>query len=111
MKQLVVPKSYCLGGVKCTVELVPKIEHDSMLVAADWDSEMNLIRLATHLSNGKEKPGDKIGHDFCHELVHSMWDALGWEKLNDDEGKVDAMGRMLHQYLTTASGCLIKCES
>jgi hypothetical protein len=38
---------------------------------------------------------------FYHELAHAIFETLGWTKLSKDEGKVDAMGTMLLQYLHT----------
>lgn len=40
-------------------------------------------------------------HTFLHEFVHAVCFTLGWEKLNSDEGKVDALAGMFHQFLQT----------
>lgn len=43
-------------------------------------------------------------HTYLHELVHVIFNALGWDQMNDDEGKVDAMAGILHQILSTQDG-------
>lgn len=43
-------------------------------------------------------------HTFLHELCHAICLALGWQKLNKDEGKIDALSGVLHQFLQTRTG-------
>lgn len=107
--KLKIPKTYKLGGVKNSVELVDKIENDGSTIMGDWDEEHCLIRIATKTSAGSLVPHDRLGHTFCHELVHSMLDSMG-SKMSNDEGFVDALGRHFHQYLTTQSGVLIQLD-
>lgn len=45
--------------------------------------------------------GDTMKAVFYHELHHAMFETLGWTKMSKDEGKVDAMGSLLYQYLQT----------
>ena len=103
--KLKIPKTYKLGATKCTVELVDKIENDEKIIMGDWDCEVNKIRLAIKSSGGTAVSDDRLGHTYCHELVHSILDSMG-HKLSHDEGFVDAFGRYLHQYLVTQSGVL-----
>lgn len=103
--KLKIPKTYRLGATKCVVELVEKIECDDKIIMGDWDCEHNKIRLATKSSTGSEVSDDRLGHTYCHELVHSILDAMG-HKLSNDEGFVDAFGKYLHQYLVSQSGVL-----
>jgi hypothetical protein len=101
-----IPRTYKLGAVKNTVELVDKIEHDTLSIMGDWCDEQCRIRLVTKTSKGDMVPHDRLGQAYCHELVHSILDSMG-HKLSHDEGFVDAFGRYLHQYMTTQSGVLI----
>jgi len=79
------------------------------------------VRLGTDLKKGVDgecryehaeivlRPGmDKkyTEHTFLHELSHCIAGALGWETFNADEGKIDALGGALHQFLQTKTGKL-----
>ena len=39
---------------------------------------------------------------FLHELLHATSDAMGWERVNRDEPRIDALAGLLTQALTTA---------
>ena len=45
-----------------------------------------------------------LEHTFLHELIHVLLNALGHEKLNDDEAFVDSLAAVLHQYMKTHAG-------
>lgn len=43
-------------------------------------------------------------HTLMHELVHVLAYALGWERLDKSEAKVEALGGLLAQILETREG-------
>jgi len=73
---------------------------DDSSVYGDTDGGECVIRLKKGL-----KP-ETLQHTFYHELVHAMCFTLGLDKLNKDEGKVDALGGALYQYLKSKRGSL-----
>jgi hypothetical protein len=38
---------------------------------------------------------------FCHEAIHALLEIAGLDDLNSDESKVDLLGHLLQQMLTT----------
>ncbi len=97
MAQLKIPKTFKLGNVKYRVEFAPNLADESSRLFGLFDPDENVI----YLDEGVRD--DKMGHTFCHELVHALLEAMGHE-LYEDEEFVDTFGLFLHQYLTTQYG-------
>jgi hypothetical protein len=94
-----IPVSFKLGGRDWTVEYHELIDNDPS-ICGDTDGNDCVIRLKAGM-----KPAT-IQHTFYHELVHAWCFTLGWEKMNEDEGKVDALGGIILQYLRSKRGRL-----
>ena len=92
-----IPKTFQLGGRTWKVEHLPIIDNDPDLYG-DSDGFTCTIRLKDDLDP------DAMQHTFYHELCHAICFTLGWEDLNADEGKVDALANVLFQYLKTKKG-------
>lgn len=62
----------------------------------DWDPDRNEIRVFT-----KGMCDDVIVHTYFHELVHCIFERLGYTEDNQDEAKVDQIGGILAQVFRT----------
>ncbi len=51
---------------------------------------------------GIKLPSSLIEHTFVHEALHHFLNALGEDKLGDNEKFVDILSGMIHQMLTTS---------
>ena len=94
-----IPSKFSLGGRTWTVEFVDLID-DDVNVLGSTDSDQCLIQLKAGLV------GELADHTFYHELVHAMFFTMGWSSANKSEGKVDALGNLLYQYLRSKRGSL-----
>jgi hypothetical protein len=94
-----IPTSFELGGREWRVEVVPLVDNEPDTYG-DCDGAECVIRLKAGMSP------DLMYHTFLHEYVHAVCFTLGWEKLNADEGKVDALANVFFQYLKTKKGKL-----
>ncbi len=86
-----IPRTFQLGGRTWTVER-------GIRTKKWWghtDSNICRIRLAH-----KQSPEMEL-HTFYHELGHAICFTLGWDELNDNEVKIDALGNMLAQFAST----------
>lgn len=92
-----IPIKFQLLGRTWTVQFVDKIDAKGK-VLGETDGDDCVITLKQGL-----KP-ETLAHTFYHELAHAICFSLGWEKLNEDEGKIDALGSALFQYLKTKKG-------
>lgn len=97
-----VPKSFQLGGRTWQVRMVTE---DYMRSRSKADSDEHVLGLCIHwdaeilIVDGLK--AETMQATFYHELTHALFETVGWEKMSKHEGKVDAMGTMLHQYLQT----------
>lgn len=94
-----IPNKFQLLGRTWTVKSVPIVDGDPNVLGIT-DSDVCEIQLREDLG------GEVLAHTFYHELTHAICFSLGWEELNEDEGKVDALGNALFQYLKTKKGRL-----
>ena len=92
-----IPNSFQLGGRHWEVVYHDLIDNEPETLG-DCDSDQATIRLKSGL-----KP-ELLQHTYYHELMHAVCFTLGWDKLNDDEGKIDALGGMILQYLRSKRG-------
>jgi hypothetical protein len=82
-----IPKSFALAGTRWTVEETAAISE-----MGHCCNETATIRLRKDLS------AQVKAATFCHELVHAIFYTRGKDEHSEEE--VDAMGNLLHQFLT-----------
>lgn len=95
-----VPKSFQLGGRTWNVKIISKDQmrarskadaEDTVLgLCITWDAKILIVEGLT---------AETTQAVFYHELTHALFETIGWDKMSRSEGKVDAMGTMLHQFL------------
>lgn len=99
MKKLEIPKTFTLGGSEYSVEFV----HDTPL-RENPVAQINLPTGKVYISTvykGNKCSSDYMEASFYHELIHGILDTLGKHELSDDEGLVEGMANLLHQYNKT----------
>lgn len=87
---MVIPKTFCLAGVKWKVIQLKGLED-----LGKCDRDHAAIRL--------QKEQDPLAKEiaFCHELVHAIKFTQG-DGGPHDEKEVDSFGYLLHQFMVTA---------
>ena len=75
-------------------------------LAEDTDGITEFDTATTRLRSGQRR--SYTHHVFYHELQHQMLEAVGRPDLSADEGLVDALAGVLHQFLQTKRGNLEK---
>ena len=94
-----IPKSFQLQGH--TIQVVFDNEDcEKRKFCRYADLNGNKIVLATKVFEDKF-PKTKIEQTFIHEVIHHILEALGENKLNDNEKFVDGFAGHLHQILST----------
>lgn len=96
-----VPKSFQLGGRTWQVRFVSEEymlkrcedeKEPALGICTMWDAEILLME------GLKAETTQAV---FYHELAHAILETIGMERISKNEGKVDAIGTMLHQFLQT----------
>jgi hypothetical protein len=98
---IAIPKRFELGGRTWTVELTANCPGED-------DKTYGLcepVECRIYIKAGMSQ--DATQHTFYHELCHALCFTLGWDKLNDDEGKIDALGSLLYQFLKKKKGRVV----
>lgn len=99
VRRVAIPSTFELAGRDWTVELV------SASVINKLGGQQGILGLCIQheakILLRKSLKRQEMEHVFTHELSHAIAGTLGWEDLNNDEGKIDALGGMVHQYLKT----------
>jgi hypothetical protein len=72
------------------------------IARADGAHNQRQARVLIYLED--EVPQEYLEHVFLHELFHAMFETSGHPNLSEDEGLVDSMAALLHQYLQTNKG-------
>lgn len=90
-----IPTTFRVANRKWTVVFDPDLDEGC-------DGETRYEKAEVALRPGLDKTYTE--HTFLHELVHVMFGALGWEDDNADEGAVDSLAGLIHQFLQTKSG-------
>lgn len=88
-----IPKTFQLGGRTWTVK---RRVRSKKWYGRTHQSECR-IELSTYNKNEEEEL-----HTFMHELLHAVAGTMGWEKLNNDEVKIDALAGLLVQAMQTS---------
>lgn len=94
---ITIPNKFQLLGRSWTVEFKDKIDSKGKTLGQTDGDECTIL-----LKRGMSP--ELTNHTFYHELAHAICFSLGWEKLNGDEGKIDALGGALLQYLKSKRG-------
>ena len=47
-----------------------------------------------------------LEHTWLHELLHACAGTMGWQRVNRDEDRIDALAALLVQALNTSSGVI-----
>jgi hypothetical protein len=95
-----IPTTFQLGGRTWEVEFISEEAmrtksgadaHDTVLgLCLTWDATIYIV---------EGMKAETTQSTFYHELAHAIFETLGWNSMSKKEGKVDAMGTMLLQYL------------
>jgi hypothetical protein len=91
---IAIPTRFRLGGRTWEVKLRDVVDDDVECLGL-CDPDDAIIYLKSGLKH------ELLQHSFYHELSHAICFTLGWDELNEDEGKIDALAGMLYQYLST----------
>jgi hypothetical protein len=91
-----IPSKFNLAGHTIEVRVVPprKWKHGKSCVGI-WIPEHYRIEIVSSVR------GSNRQQVWCHEAIHAMLDISGLDDLNSDESKVDLLGHLLQQMLTT----------
>jgi len=65
------------------------------------ESNQNTITLANEKTDGEPIPESSIEQTFYHELLHMIYDKLGYYKESKDEIKIEQASQLLYQALST----------
>ena len=90
-------KSFALGAKKYRVV---KKNHNSTNLGRAL-SPLGKIEIQT-LYDGEEIPDDSQMQTLVHEVVHCIFDDVGRVDLNSDEGLVQSVALLFHQFMETA---------
>jgi hypothetical protein len=94
-----IPKTFRLGGRRWTVKR--NCKSPALGRKNSWYGRTHFSQCRIELSQ-LNRDAEEEGHTFLHELLHAIASTMGWEKLNKDEHKIDAVAGLLLQALTTA---------
>lgn len=93
------PKQFQLFGK--TIDIV---EVDNLIQRSDADGlcdyRLGQISIQTN-KNGWQRKEDQIEQALWHEITHAIFDAIGEDKLKEDERLVDLFSSALHQVIKT----------
>ena len=88
-----IPKSFEQFGR--TIKVVQKVKVDNLGSLGEYDEAKGKITIKKSLSD------DDKEQTFLHELVHEIFQSLGYYELSKDEQLVDNFAKLLHQYEKT----------
>lgn len=92
----IIPKSFCLGGLRIEVEIDDSLgENLKMVGQADYQNQK--IRLDPSIT-----PLQATEQSYIHELVHWIFFMMNENKLRNNERIVDTFAHFLYQALVTA---------
>lgn len=95
-----IPKSFILGGIKYTTIVKNTVILDNEECGASSDPFNCTIEIAKKI-NGLRCSEDYQRQSFYHELVHHIFDVLGYFDLSEDEKLVQQLGLMFDQFEKT----------
>ncbi len=86
-----VPKTVKIGGKVYDVEITDNFDLGSANVSAEISYTDLAIRVSPNQASGKMKA------DFIHELIHGIYDFLGYR--DHDEKRVDKLAQALYMVI------------
>ena len=89
---IVIPKEFRLFGKTWKVTQPYKVYTDNR------DGECNYRKATIKLRRTMDKENKEI--TYIHEILHAVYDALGYPELRDDEELIDRQSKALHQVLS-----------
>lgn len=85
-----IPQKVKIGAKVYDVEITDKLD----LGSANYSGEINYMDLVIRVCPSAQK---KMEADFLHEMVHGIFDCLGYRR--HDEKKVDELANVLHMII------------
>jgi hypothetical protein len=91
-----IPKQFQLAGhtIKVAVVQPRKWKHGRDCVGIWLPGDYRIEIISTCRGSNRQQV-------FCHEAIHALLEIAGLDDLNSDETKVDLLGHLLQQMLTT----------
>jgi len=91
-----IPKQFQLAGhtIKVVVVQPRKWKHGKDCVGIWLPGDYRIEIISTCRGSNRQQV-------FCHEAIHALLEIAGLDDLNSDETKVDLLGHLLQQMLTT----------
>ena len=86
-----IPKTVKIGGKVYDVEITDKFDLGTVNVSAEILYNNLVIRVSP-----QQAPG-KMEADFIHELIHGIYDFLGYR--NHDEKRIDELAQALYMVI------------
>ena len=94
-----IPTKFKLMGQTIDVKFDPEsVFNEDAYGLADFNH--NRIVLQSNI-NGVPRTEEQLGHTFCHELVHHIFNSCGEKDLRKDERIVDIVSGLLFQAFET----------
>ena len=94
-----IPKKVKIGGKTYKVEITTNLDLGNSNVSAEIDYNELVIRV-------KPQAQQKMECDFIHELIHAIFDHLGYSE--QDEKKVDELASALYMVIQDNSKMFLK---
>jgi len=95
-----IPKSFMLGALHCTVIIKEQVFLDNEEVCAANDPYSMNIEISEKVL-GSECSEDYKRQSFYHELIHLIFDTLGYCDLSQNENLVQQFSLLLDQFEQT----------
>ena len=88
---MTIPKTVKIGGKFYNVEITDEFDLGNVNVSAEILYPDLVIRVSPH------QAPDKMEADFIHELIHGIFDQLGYK--DHDEKRVDELAQALYMVI------------
>lgn len=93
-----IPTKFSIGGFDYRVEETASLRYGEEY--GHWNGSKCSILLAK-TAGGDELSEERKAQTFFHELTHAVLDAMGEDKLNENEQFIDAFSNLFYQALKT----------
>ena len=95
-----IPKKFSLMGKDIRVLYSNLLVADHGIEGAQKDNRIIIQRDSSQLNLGRQE----IEHTFCHEMVHSILQAMNEDEMRKNEKFVDVFSALLHQAINSFTG-------
>lgn len=92
-----IPAKFQLGGSTITVDMVKQVTGEGSAV----DGMAIYAKRKIELRQDTDVPVEYTEFVFFHELLHHIFDAMGENKMRENEKLVNQMALLLHQSIKT----------